>query len=49
MSLLNETLRKIKPLNEEMMKTAKERVDFLLKPVGSLGTCLLYTSDAADE
>lgn len=38
MSLLNETLEKIQPLNEEMMKTAKERVDFLLKPVGSLGT-----------
>lgn len=38
MSLLNETLEKIQPLNEEMMKTAKDRVDFLLKPVGSLGT-----------
>lgn len=37
MSLLKETLEKIQPLNEEMMKTAKERVDFLLKPVGSLG------------
>lgn len=38
MSLLNETLAKIEPLNQEMMNTAKERVDFLLKPVGSLGT-----------
>ena len=38
MSLLNETLAKIQPLNQEMMNTAKERVDFLLKPVGSLGT-----------
>lgn len=38
MSLLNETVGKIKPLNEEMIKTAKDRVDFLLKPVGSLGT-----------
>ncbi|WP_373483267.1 nicotinate-nucleotide--dimethylbenzimidazole phosphoribosyltransferase [Acetobacterium sp.] len=38
MNLLNETLEKIQPLNAEMMKTAKERVDFLLKPVGSLGT-----------
>lgn len=37
MSLLNKTLEKIKPLNEEMMKISKERVDFLLKPVGSLG------------
>ena len=38
MSLLNETLAKIEPLNQEMMNTAKKRVDFLLKPVGSLGT-----------
>lgn len=38
MSLLLETLEKIQPLNEEMMKVARERVDFLLKPVGSLGT-----------
>ena len=37
MSLLNKTLEKIEPLNEEMMKRSKERVDFLLKPVGSLG------------
>jgi|LGVF01.2.fsa_nt_gb nicotinate-nucleotide--dimethylbenzimidazole phosphoribosyltransferase len=37
MSLLNETLEKIQPLDEEMMKKSKERVDFLLKPVGSLG------------
>lgn len=37
MNLLNETLGKIQPLNEEIMKTSKERVDFLLKPVGSLG------------
>ena len=37
MDLLNKTLEKIGPLNEEMMKKTRERVDFLLKPVGSLG------------
>ncbi|MGL4607362.1 MAG: nicotinate-nucleotide--dimethylbenzimidazole phosphoribosyltransferase [Eubacteriaceae bacterium] len=37
MSLLAETLKKIEPLNQEMMDASKERVDFLLKPVGSLG------------
>jgi len=37
MSLLKKTLEKIEPLNEEMMTASRERVDFLLKPVGSLG------------
>ena len=37
MSLLNETLEKIQPLDEKMMETSKKRVDDLLKPVGSLG------------
>ncbi len=37
MDLLKETLEKIGPLDGEMMTKTRERVDFLLKPVGSLG------------
>ena len=37
MSLLNKTLEKIEPLNSETMRVSRERVNFLLKPVGSLG------------
>ena len=37
MKLLNETLKKIEGLNEEVMKMCKERVDNLVKPQGSLG------------
>lgn len=36
-NLLKKTLENIKPLNQEMMKAAQERLDFLLKPPGSLG------------
>ncbi|MEG0875465.1 MAG: nicotinate-nucleotide--dimethylbenzimidazole phosphoribosyltransferase, partial [Clostridiales bacterium] len=37
MSLLKETISKIKPLNEEAMKEANERIDSLIKPIGALG------------
>lgn len=37
MSLLEETLRNIKPLDEKAMEMAKERQDQLTKPAGSLG------------
>ncbi|WKY44562.1 nicotinate-nucleotide--dimethylbenzimidazole phosphoribosyltransferase [Eubacteriaceae bacterium ES2] len=37
MELLEKTLAAIAPVDQEMMKQARERVDFLLKPVGSLG------------
>lgn len=37
MSLLEETLRSIKPLDEKAMEMAKERQDQLTKPAGSLG------------
>ena len=36
-SSLSQILEKIKPLNEEAMKTAQERQDKLTKPIGSLG------------
>lgn len=38
MELLKETLEAIKPSDEEAMKKAKERMDNLTKPIGSLGT-----------
>lgn len=37
MSLFEETLRSIKPLDEKAMETARERQDQLTKPAGSLG------------
>lgn len=37
MQLLKETIKKIEPLNKEAMKKSKERVDSLVKPIGSLG------------
>lgn len=37
MRLLDETVQKIKDLDEEMMAKAKERVDALIKPQNSLG------------
>jgi nicotinate-nucleotide--dimethylbenzimidazole phosphoribosyltransferase len=37
MSLLKETLLKIEPVDKEKMSQAREHVDGLLKPVGSLG------------
>lgn len=37
MKILEETLRKIEPLNKEMMDIARDRVDNLIKPKGSLG------------
>ena len=35
---LEETLKQIKPLNEEKMKTARRRWDSIAKPLHSLGT-----------
>lgn len=37
MTKLDATLQAIKPYNEEAAKAARERIDVLLKPVGSLG------------
>ena len=37
MWLLQETLKQIEPLNEEMIALAKKKLDLLSKPVGSLG------------
>ena len=37
MKLLKETLNNIKHINEDVVKTANERIDSLLKPIGSLG------------
>lgn len=37
MKILNDALNNIKPINEEAVKSAIERVDGLLKPIGSLG------------
>ena len=37
MKLLKETLEAIKPVDEEAKKKAKERMDNLTKPIGSLG------------
>jgi nicotinate-nucleotide--dimethylbenzimidazole phosphoribosyltransferase len=37
MTLLKETLDKITPINEEARAASRERIDVLLKPVGSLG------------
>lgn len=37
MSILNETLNKIKPLDTEAMKEARIRINSLIKPKGSLG------------
>ena len=35
--MLQETLRKIQPLNEDLMQKVRHRVDHLIKPQGSLG------------
>lgn len=37
MKVLNEALNSIKHINEEAVKNANERIDSLLKPIGSLG------------
>ena len=37
MSLLQETLDKIQKIDEAAKKQSRERIDILLKPVGSLG------------
>lgn len=37
MTLLQETLKNIKPLDETAMKQAKQKLDLLSKPIGSLG------------
>lgn len=37
MKVLNEALKNIKHINEEAVKNANERIDGLLKPIGSLG------------
>ncbi|WP_425446428.1 nicotinate-nucleotide--dimethylbenzimidazole phosphoribosyltransferase [Dethiothermospora halolimnae] len=37
MNLLNETIKKIKGVDREIMEKCKNRVDNLIKPVGSLG------------
>ena len=37
MKLLKETLDKITPLNEQIMEQSRNRIDHLVKPVGSLG------------
>ncbi len=37
MRLLEETIERIKPSDRETMKTAKEKIDNLTKPIGSLG------------
>ena len=37
MSLLQETLDKIQKIDETAKKKSRERIDILLKPVGSLG------------
>ncbi|MCK5763588.1 MAG: nicotinate-nucleotide--dimethylbenzimidazole phosphoribosyltransferase [Clostridiales bacterium] len=37
MKLLEETLKKIGPIDKEMIKKSRKRVDSLIKPVGSMG------------
>ena len=46
-----EKIRKIKALvpDQRAMRQARDRWDKVAMPLDGLGTCLLYTSDAADE
>ena len=49
MSLLQTTLDRIRPLDEEAMAQARARQDTLTKPQGSLGRLEDLTATAADE